>query len=383
MVWKWAGATRNWAQRWRRELLLTGGSLLNGLIPMAVMFVIGAAVMAALVGPVGPEWVTFKYWQKGGQDTSRSEVLRNVGLLFVAMIGLAFGIWRAYTAHRQANVAEQGHFTERFSTAVEHLGSEELSIRLGGIYALWRLAEDSPRRDEKPIWDILCSFVRDPPHTSALNEAAPADAIEAAMAAVEDKKEVRPDVQAILDLIKTDAAAARRENADYRMNLSGADFRGADLNQANLTKADLKEADLSSVFLMGANLTNANLFRANLTDAILMDANLTDASLYVANLTHANFNDANLTNTDLTHANLTDANLMGANLTNASLHDANLTRAILDRTNLTDAKLFRANLIEASVEQSQLDTALYHSGVSPPVNLPEGLVWREPPRTEK
>lgn len=76
-----------------------------------------------MLGPIGPEWVSFKYWQDGGDNTSRSEVLRNVGLLIVGAIGLSFGVWRAYTAHRQTVVAEQGLFTDRFSTAVDHLGS--------------------------------------------------------------------------------------------------------------------------------------------------------------------------------------------------------------------------------------------------------------------
>ena len=65
--------------------------------------------------------LSWDYWQKGGLNTSRSEVLRNVGLFGLALIGLGFGVWRVWTAHRQANVSEQqanvseqGLFTERF-----------------------------------------------------------------------------------------------------------------------------------------------------------------------------------------------------------------------------------------------------------------------------
>src|SRR5215208_1920659 len=41
--------------------------------------------------------------------------------------------------------AEQGQITERFTRAIDQLGSEKLEIRLGGIYALERIAKDSPR----------------------------------------------------------------------------------------------------------------------------------------------------------------------------------------------------------------------------------------------
>ena len=123
---------------------------------------VGVAVLVALVAMA---WhyglLSWAYWQEGGSNTSRSEVLRNVGLLVAGLIGLGFGIWRAYTAYRQAQasteqaaaaneqakaaneqvmaaneqakaaneqarIAVQGHFTDRFSTAVEQLGSAQL-----------------------------------------------------------------------------------------------------------------------------------------------------------------------------------------------------------------------------------------------------------------
>lgn len=136
----------------------------------------------AAATPAGePPFFSWAYWQDGGNSTSRSEVFRNVGLFFVAVVALGFGIWRAWTAHRQAEasqrqaeaaneqarIAEQGLFTDRFSRAVEHLGSAQLPVRLGGIYALWRLAKDSPEHDLTSVVDILCAFVRDPPYAPA------------------------------------------------------------------------------------------------------------------------------------------------------------------------------------------------------------------------
>jgi hypothetical protein len=48
-------------------------------------------------------------------------------------------------------VTQEGQITERFGKAIEHLGDKErLTVRLGGIYALERIAKDSP----KDHWQI-------------------------------------------------------------------------------------------------------------------------------------------------------------------------------------------------------------------------------------
>jgi hypothetical protein len=49
--------------------------------------------------------------------------------------------------------------TERFSKSVEQLGSNDISVRIGGIYALERIAKDSPK-DHWTIMEVLTAFVR-------------------------------------------------------------------------------------------------------------------------------------------------------------------------------------------------------------------------------
>ena len=61
---------------------------------------------------------------------------------------------------------EDGRITDRFSKAVEQLGarnsdgSKQIEPRLGGIYALERIARDSAR-DAWPIMEILSAYVRE------------------------------------------------------------------------------------------------------------------------------------------------------------------------------------------------------------------------------
>ncbi len=139
----------------------------------------------------------------------------------------------------------EGQLTDRFSKAVEQLGTEDsLEVRLGGIYALERIAFDSAR-DHPVVMEVLSAYVREhvplPMCTSTASSERPAT-----------------DVQAILTVI------GRRDTNRDRDSpaLDGTCLTGADLGDANLT---------------GANLTGANLINANLTGADLTGANLTGA----------------------------------------------------------------------------------------------------------
>src|SRR5215210_693729 len=61
--------------------------------------------------------------------------------------------------------AEQGQITERFTRAIDQLGAtddkgkKKVEIRLGGIYALERIAKDSPERDYSTIMEVLMAYV--------------------------------------------------------------------------------------------------------------------------------------------------------------------------------------------------------------------------------
>ena len=57
-------------------------------------------------------------------------------------------------------VSQEGQITDRFTRAIEQLGAEQLQVRLGGIYALERIARDSPG-DHWPIMEVLTAFVRE------------------------------------------------------------------------------------------------------------------------------------------------------------------------------------------------------------------------------
>ncbi len=284
------------------------------------------------------------------------------------------------------DAAREAQFPDRYSKAIEQLGSDNMDVRLGGIYALEGIAVDSARH-HPTVMEVLAAFIRE--HSREQWPVPGSDD-----AAVPERT-TRPDVQAALTVIgRRDAARDRR-----RIDLHGADLIRANLTRANLTRANLDHAFLAGANLIRAILTGANLARAMLTGAKLTRANLTDANLTsaflggapltLANLARA-FLDADFTRVYLTRANLDDAVLTRANLTRANLTGANLTRAFLvgailpsDRlggANLTGANLTRANLTHANLTGAILsatnlaDTELADARFSEAMPVPEGWV---------
>src|SRR4051794_11504205 len=88
---------------------------------------------------------------------------------FVGVVVLAVGgyfTWRNLRATQaKLDIDRESQITNRFTQAVAQLGAElkdgkpNLEVRLGGIYALERIARDSPR-DHWTIMEVLTASVR-------------------------------------------------------------------------------------------------------------------------------------------------------------------------------------------------------------------------------
>src|SRR5262249_1962744 len=63
---------------------------------------------------------------------------------------------------RTFELTEQGQVTDRYTKAIEPLGSDRLDVCIGGIYTLERIAYDPPR-DHPTVMEVLAAFVRDIP----------------------------------------------------------------------------------------------------------------------------------------------------------------------------------------------------------------------------
>jgi hypothetical protein len=258
-----------------------------------------AAIAIAVVVVFAPGWIVSV--DLAGQAVSAAErldavngarttILQAVGGL-VLTLG-AYATWRRLRINEEELRSDRdGQITERYSRAIEHLGSESRDVRIGGIYALERVARNSAE-DRAAIVAVLCAYIR------GHSPWPPVDGEETGPAA-EDLRSLAiraNDVQVALTALgRLDVDRAEQDVA--------------------IPRTDLRHARLSRLNFSRARLSHVSLIRARIHEANLREAILNEADLRLA---------------DLGLTDLREADLRGADLRGASLNGTRLDGAILD-----------------------------------------------------
>lgn len=311
--------------------------------------------------------VTLQQWK------DVAEIARNLGLL-LAIIGGALGLWLAWrrteaaktsaqaalntscaalqqaeaglkqieNMHRSLeNTAEnnvlvqKSHSIDRFSKAIEQMGNENLTVRLGGIYTLSMISENL-NEFYRPTTDIFRAYIYDNtdlPKVEISEEDYKKykDAVQKIQLEewMSHKSPARMDVQAVFKAY-IQSRINRRVGPLYinsrdlsGLELIGQDLSGASLNMCHLKGASAFGANFSDTLLVGVDFTGANIQKAKFDRSDLRFSNFTGA-----NLSDSVFSGANLENATFTSARLEGADLSGA----IGLSQTQLERAFIDET---------------------------------------------------
>jgi hypothetical protein len=265
--------------------------------------VIGFGAAAFILWKV-PQWQvsSFAESDKGIRAKDLFAMEDDARKTIAQILGGAFVLAGLYFTARTYLLNYEGQITDRFSKAVGQLGHESIAVRLGGIYALERIAKDSTK-DSWTILEVVTAYIRSNSSWKGgpeFVEQGPPTDIEAALAVIGRNNIWSSHRESYLDLIGVDLRRAYIANA----NLDGANFADAHLEGADLRLTSLNHSDFRGAFLgpalegwNGADLEYASLICADFTNANLLKANLSST-----NLTNANFTNANLERTDLRHA---------------------------------------------------------------------------------
>lgn len=368
---------------------------------LSVLFIsLAAAGAVALVGFLTWDWLV----SSEPQGESNGATIRNLGLLYAALVSGLLVAWRNHTAgleakavqtqaslmvrqaeeaKRQVETAQRGAARQRFDSASALLSSDSLRDRLSAIEELHTVGSESREHHLEQVVQTLCTFARHPTGQPTENAAARVpdeDRLDADfVGAPAAREDVVAAVRAASSLL---AAADETLRSPLRLELVGVVLCGADLNGvlfagANLGHADLRRVDLSRADLSRANLRDALLSDANLSRVDAIDASFSDAALSGANFSRAGLSGVDLDgvsarNSDFGRADLSrvralasdfaDASFMRALLTDSDFSDSefhrvNFTRADLTRLNLNRANLTQANLNRARLTETRLSEA--------------------------
>jgi hypothetical protein len=217
----------------------------------------------------------------------------------ILLVGLFFTGRQLAHVEKSLALTQEGQITERFTRAVEQLGSGKPEIRLGAIYAFERIAQDS-ERDYWPVMEILTTFVREQAHwvhrrngggsfwgpiviVWLIARDARRSLGQADRASFWGYQPPRADIQAALTVIGR-RRWRYRQGEQWKLGLRETDLRGVNLEGAHLEGADLALAHLNGARLTRAHLQGANLVFAQLQGAQVQGADFQDAYLHGANV---------------------------------------------------------------------------------------------------
>ncbi|WP_143100540.1 pentapeptide repeat-containing protein [Roseovarius indicus] len=371
-----------------------------------VMFLLFAMALSAAFVMLGHALFDF------GLDAPRAGF--GTGAVIVALLGAPFVIWRAIVAQKQADVAEQGHITDRINKAVEGLGTEKvvsrvwrnvtykldgevrtgfegrdedfklpegaqnvergewkvadrtrpnLEVRIGAIYALERIAQDGDR-DHVQIMEILCAYIRQ-------NAPAPQtdDWPQLEIKESEDDGPLEADWGERLEAFREAQRRAQvglKPREDIQVALTVLGRRRPEERLLEARRGDAAE-DAAFIFdlqcpeydgpedghdpsALDAYLKALGDWEKSLHGYEGYRLDLRNADLRGADLSGLNLNGAKLTGSFLQGADLGGAQLRGANLWDARLQGADVGEAQLQGANLVLTRLQGANLVEARLQ---------------------------------
>ena len=287
---------------------------------------------------LGSRWLA-GYFQIPFPDGSPESLFASFGfhghvLIAIAAIGLPIAIWRGYAlqqqseaASEQSSTAQSNLLNERYQKGVEMLGSTDLSVRLGGVYALDRLAENELSTYHIRIMSVFSAFVCNwhikDGSEGKQNNGTP------------DNKRGEPpeDVRTVLEVVASRSGKQREIESERKHSV---DFAHAHLHRwvcsmpgsaapLDFSNVNFWRADLSQAYCRRAKFSDSNFIHANLSDAELMYADFSDAWLEFADLSGALMSWANLAGASLEGAKLSGTNLIGVKgLTQGQLNSAEI-----------------------------------------------------------
>ncbi|WP_405925703.1 pentapeptide repeat-containing protein [Streptomyces sp. NBC_00035] len=287
-------------------------------------------------------------------NSVRTTLLQVVGGL-VVLFG-AYATWRQLRVSQDGlRATQEGYVTDRFTRAVDQLGSDKLDVRIGGLHALWRIAEQSAR-DREAIISIQAAYLRTHlPWPPTGPESPAADAPINDVAPLETRA---ADAQVALTALGV--LCQHRENS--WVNVSATDLRRADCDGLWLPEVNLDRTCMEAAGLYHANLTQASLVSVNLRHADMKTAIVRRARCVLADLRGARLVETDLRDTDFTEADLREANLRKADARNTVFRRADLRLADLRGTDLSTADLAEARLTGAlASEHTRWPTDFDHS----------------------
>ncbi len=301
------------------------------------------------------------------------EILRNVLLGMAALVGLPILIWRGFSADTTAKAVEQNSKTtlkqlehnskqleitqeqlrntqqqiqisentqinERFVKAVEQLSNEvNATIRLGGIFSLFKIAKDSEAESEA-VFKILHSRLEIISTSETYK--------------IENKDQPSVECQEIFRVLCTPYFK------NFRINISEGHFCGMDINNAILSNCKLYDCDFSHSIFLKCDFSNSELSGSRFSCADLSKSNFESCNLKSSNFRGAILDSTSFKKALLCYSNFENQRSIGTIYKDADLYKMKLRDAYFKQVKgLTYEQITQAYLHSSTKLPQELEFA--------------------------
>ena len=251
------------------------------------------------------------------ENEFRKTIAQIIGGILV-LIGLVFTWEQLSDTKNIIEISEERLITDRYSKAIDQLGSNKTQIRLGGIYSLGQIANSA--KEYIPVVNkVLATYIRQNYNYPNVN--------------------IHEELQASIDIITyRDSNYQTSITTSQGANLSNVILESYAFDGAILINAILNSSNVSQSSFVKSNLSGMSAYEADFKRANFKESTLSKSTLYGACFEQAILTGSIVKNADLRLANLKEANLSYCDLTGCNLTDANLNGAFLYNANLTNVK---------------------------------------------
>ena len=248
----------------------------------------------------------------------------------IAIVGLILFYQRLKKQEEQIDLQRKQRTDDRFTTAVNLLGSSETSARTGAIYSLYHLAiEDKKYRKE--VSQILCSHIRSKTNEPDYKK--------------EHNKRPSNEIQSTIDLLL--------KNQDGNKGLYCQDFA----KEENFPQANFEYAYLVNANFSFAQCQKAKFNRAQFQGADFYEAQCQGADFYEAQCQGAGFNHAQCQGAKFNKAQCQGAVFFNAQCQGADFRFAQCQKADFNLAHCQAAKFYETECQGARFNKAQCQGA--------------------------
>jgi uncharacterized protein YjbI with pentapeptide repeats len=277
-------------------------------------------------------------WLYPKNDDRNAELLKIFLSVFAGMgvfVGIYVSLWRAKTTEesvklqgeaitkqgQQIQLSVKSQIDERFSNAIEHLGSAKEPVLLGGIAELHQIAKENRKDYAEVVFNILCSYIRSNTnfHNKKVNDFS------------------GTAIQTIIDYLFKPQIEDENPYKDFKADLGHSNLFGVNLNNCDFTGADFSFCLMPS--LENVILNNANIGKAKFSVATLRNVSAKNARVFNTKFNLSHLENVSFENCSDASISFVDTDLRNVNFQNAKLYKCNFISSLLSEVKFDNAEI--------------------------------------------